>query len=141
MTVDELQSLERLTPTPVMVSGAMLSNQVPRTLIWGYNVQRDSFHVYLDDTRKINVVVYDNHARLLVHEPEDPRTGISPLSCIPDKRVYPEASDFEFCRLLVKLGHSLPFTTYNPDRDLGRPFHGKRREALVDPYSSGTPTP
>lgn len=35
---------------------------------------------------------------------------------IPDKRLYPEACDYHFCKLLKDKGVNLPFTSYNERR-------------------------
>lgn len=42
---------------------------------------------------------------------------------VPDKRLYPEACDFEFCRLLKERGISLPFTVFNSER-VAKDFYG-----------------
>jgi hypothetical protein len=44
---------------------------------------------------------------------------------LPDKRIYPEACDYEFCKLLTQAGVTLNPTSYNAARDLSNAFHGK----------------
>jgi len=44
--------------------------------------------------------------------------------CVPDKRVYSEACDYEFCKLLINYGVSIPFLSHNPDRPKQQ-FYGK----------------
>ncbi|WP_316207486.1 hypothetical protein [Bradyrhizobium sp. SZCCHNR3118] len=39
-------------------------------------------------------------------------------SLVPNKRLYPEACDFDFCMKLAALGVHLPFTTYGSLGDL-----------------------
>jgi hypothetical protein len=46
---------------------------------------------------------------------------------VPNKRLYPETCDYEFCRLLVQRNQALPFTTYNETRSQER-FYGRRAE-------------
>lgn len=35
---------------------------------------------------------------------------------VPDKRLYPETCDYEFCKLLKEAGVHLPFTSFNSNR-------------------------
>mgnify|MGYP007039915543 FL=1 len=42
---------------------------------------------------------------------------------IPDKRLYPETCDYEFCVLLKERDIYLPFTTYDEKRPL-RNYYG-----------------
>ena len=111
MTEAELAILSQITKKLVTVSGSMLENQTPRTLLYGYTCERDTFHIYLTDAGMIVRVIYDHYGMLLGMLTEAD-TPLLVTQCIPDKRVYAHHSDFEFCALLHKAGVSIPFTTY-----------------------------
>lgn len=49
---------------------------------------------------------------------------------IPDKRLYPDACDAEFCGLLMRKGALLPFTTFNDKRE-PKQFHGELPQGEV----------
>lgn len=65
-------------------------------------------------------VEYSHNGLLLSHQ-----SGyVADQDVIPDKRLYPAACDEEACRLLLRAGASLPFTTFD-DRDTKEgPFVG-----------------
>lgn len=129
MTKDEYEALCRpVTPAPARVFVSDLADQRPRTLLYGYTCERDTFHVYLGADGLLHKVVYGPDKLLLAHE-----QGISLVMvvCVPDKRVYPHASDLEFCTLLAKAGVSVPFTTFTEGVE-PRQFYGEQREALVE---------
>lgn len=42
---------------------------------------------------------------------------------IPEKRLYPEICDFNFCEMLKKIGYNLPFTSWNDVRPVSK-FYG-----------------
>ena len=89
-------------------------SKINRTLIYGYTCERRTFHVYLKDL-KIYVVVYDNDYATGKPAPKNMRqiTVTSNRDFVPDKRVYPERSDFYFCKLLRERGVEIPFTTWS----------------------------
>lgn len=112
-----------------------LQDKSDRTLIWGYTCDRDSFHVYLKD-EKLFAVTYKFGGDIL-NLVEG--THIPAVSALPDKRVYPEACDLEFCNLLLSKGAEPPFTTFNDERPY-KQFHGKLVENLNNTVSS-SPSP
>lgn len=76
-----------------------------RTLLYGYTCDRKTFHVYLKD-KEIHTVFYD-----ISYEEKDPNPikmaevhVMSNRDYIPDKRLYPEACDYQFCKLLLASG-------------------------------------
>lgn len=98
-----------------------------RTLIYGYDVNRLTFHLYLQ-TGTIHRIIYNGSTNAIY---EDFDYGEFYLAdCLPNKRVYPEACDFGFCQLLKKAGFTTPFTTYGALARLRdpSPFIGKIRE-------------
>jgi hypothetical protein len=91
---------------PVVNVEAIPDNQRDRTLLWGYTLERDSWHVYLKGGL-IHLHHYSS-AGTISH-----RSGHTMVAADlrPDKRAYPEACDFGFCMLMCKLGVDIPFTT------------------------------
>jgi len=84
-----------------------------RTLLYGYTCARETFHVYLKDV-KIHVVVYNTNYSEDQARPQNMREipVKSNYDYIPDKRLYPEACDYHFCKLLKNCGMNLPFTGF-----------------------------
>ncbi len=118
MTKEELDLLQETRQVPTL-SASLLKNQEDRTLLWGYTCERDSWHVYLENGC-INLYVYaypEKEVLLLT------KGSYFPEELIPNKRLYPEACDFEFCQLLLSMGVALPFTTFNEDRKIQQ-FYG-----------------
>ena len=97
------------------------SNSTDRTLLYGYTVDRETVHVYLH-TGYVRRIVYNERTRVL---PEVPQTFFTTLdSVVPNKRLYPEACDYDFCAYLKRNGVHLPFTTFNQTREPEQ-FHGE----------------
>lgn len=104
-----------------------LANRRPRTLIFGYTVDRNTFHVYLGAHDLIHVLIYselwapedsnENQPRFLIlSHTAGENGGVTDNSQFtPSKRIYPESCDLEFCQVLRRYGVSLPFTTFTED--------------------------
>ncbi len=92
-----------------VLKGQDLSNRDDRTLIYGYNVARQTFHVYLR-AGVIHRVTYRD-GKLLEHKTEAEITYDHFYA--PEKRAYPERCDFEFCLALTLRGVEIPFTTFD----------------------------
>ena len=88
-----------------------------RTLLYGYTCENETFHVYLKDG-KIHAVAYFNDYSDDTVKPKNMREIKieNNRDFIPDKRVYPEACDYHFCKLLKLRDIHLPFTTWNEKR-------------------------
>lgn len=124
MTHDEYQSLSKVQAGPLFTAES-LTNKTPRTLLLGYTCDRESWHVYLGEDQKIHLVVY-NSSLLLRHQTTFGRDE----DLIPNKRLIPDACDFEACEKLTRLDVSLPFTTWDDREDDSRAFKGKVYEEL-----------
>lgn len=115
MTKQEFDSIcDREAP---LICGNDLKKQNDRTLLWGYTTSRASWHVYLADG-VIHTVMYDYGK-----EPEK-QLVLNNAGYVPNKRVYPEASDFEFCKLLVDRGVCIPYTSFSSSREPQK-YYGK----------------
>jgi len=82
-----------------------LVNKEDRTLLYGYTCDRDTWHVYIKNN-KIFSVIYTYKTKPM------PIPILDNESYIPNKRLYPETCDYEFCKLLKEQGVYLPFTTW-----------------------------
>lgn len=126
MNENQFKHLESVEARPITISISDLTCHKGKTLIWGYTAERDSFHVYLFD-RKIHVYCYMLDLKTIYYAAA---TEVRIEDCLPNKRIYPEACDYEFCRRLKERGVYLPFTTWDGARKWQQ-FHGKLHEATT----------
>ncbi|MGX5608911.1 hypothetical protein ACWKTZ_21300 [Bacillus cereus] len=85
-----------------------LTNKEDRTLLYGYTCEKETWHVYVKNNTIYTVVnPYGNNVEYVEIELNQ--------EYVPDKRLYPERCDFEFCSLLKQKGIYLPFTTWQDD--------------------------
>jgi hypothetical protein len=112
MTEDELKLLhnqivgKRFHPKVRDVS----SNHADRTLLYGYNCDRDTFHVYAKDG-DIHLYVYNPQTVICAVNLSE--LGFTDLrQIIPDKRAYPQHTDFDFASWVLANGGYISFTTY-----------------------------
>lgn len=109
MNAEEYLSI-RCPPKRKILSADDLVNKTPRTLLFGYTVDRVTWHTYFDG-RRIVTVIYDYFVpvrELEVHSDED---------YVPNKRLYVECCDYEFCKLLQDRNIHMTFTTPNFTRE------------------------
>lgn len=127
MNFDQFNSL--LDPTPqeqyILVLHEVFGRD--RTLIYGYNTNRDTFHLYLKD-KQIHSVYYNGVTGKLVGTPRSFSGKIRADDCVPNKRVYPARCDYEFCKLLLSKGIYIPFTTWQDVTE--EQFHGSLIESF-----------
>ena len=106
------------------------------TLLYGYDVDRNSFHVYLDGD-KIHRLVFKGD-RMVEYGAQ---AAWLTEKLIPNKRVYPEYTDRDFTDMVLSRGVQIPFTTWDDNRFerakatkpvsgsiFNRPFHTKTRK-------------
>ena len=100
-------------------------NGPDRTLLYGYTCDRHDWHVYL----KGGMIHW---IEVMSSRPENPVNslaggGIRADQAVPDKRVYPESTDYLFAELIQDRGVEIPFLKYNSGRYealKSYPFHG-----------------
>lgn len=107
MTKKEFTTLD--APLKSYISVHDLVNKTPRTLVYGYDLDRNTHHVYLMDG-EIHSDIYSFDGNLL-----NSTVGIeiNPYKCSPNKRAYPARCDFEFCKLLKEHGVQVSYTTFD----------------------------
>lgn len=114
MTPSEYQTLTATPASNPTTLADELVNRTARTLLYGYDSDRNTWHVYLDAAGVLHKVVYLGGACALCLSHEAGRLPDATL--IPNKRLYPQHCDFEACLLLQRAGVSLPFTTWADPR-------------------------
>lgn len=126
MTREECNELSNHLASKPIINVSMLTNKNSRTLIYGYDLDRNTFHLYLEDC-KFHLVYYNRNEYIQ----GSIFTGfeIDPFLCISSKRTYPEACDFEFCKLLKSFDISLNFTTFDDKREI-KQYYGELIEDL-----------
>lgn len=114
MTFDEFSwELIGIAPRRPDITIDVLTDQSDRTLLWGYTVDRHSHHVFIKDG-ELRMVVYGSTSK----EPFLMERGSLYADKIaPNKRMYPEACDLEFCNALRRQSVDLVFTTFNAERE------------------------
>jgi hypothetical protein len=120
MNADQYAQLTQSPAAAKVLRLVDLQDQTPRTLIFGYTCNRETFHVYIGKDHQLHVLLYspifDNESSdrfyILQHFEEGGQTDNHGF--VPNKRVYPESCDFEFCRLLQTCDVNIPFTTFDP---------------------------
>jgi hypothetical protein len=122
MNESELQRFQAEPITLPQVSADDVSGE-DRTLLYGYTCTRETFQVYKLGGG-LHILIYDRPTNVLRHV-----RGVSlpAVSCVPDKRVYPESCDFEFATLLHAQQVSIPFLPFDRARYYDvehRQFHG-----------------
>ena len=125
MTKEELRQYETYNTQEKLITVNDLANKKDRTLLFGYDCNRKTWHVYLKDG-KIHTIRY---SRDYANDKFVDLTNIVVVDnsdYIPDKRVYPSASDFEFCLLLKKAGCKITMT--HPDDREEKKYYGAIKE-------------
>ncbi len=114
MTPQEFEILSNRVPTPQRIG---TTGYDTATLLYGYDSERRTYHVFQHDN-EIHLVIYTPGTDgPTIHEHKHDVT-LPVDEIMPNKRVYPALSDFNFCRALMNKGYSVPFTTYDPERTL-----------------------
>lgn len=113
MTEDEFKALnsyeDDAPPPPVRASE--LENQEDRLLLRGYDHNRLTFEVHLEDGM---FVIWQKSDRDIGTFRDDAKTSEAPVELLyPKKRVYWEYTDFEFAVLLKKHKADVTYTSRN----------------------------
>lgn len=114
MKKNQFEALNSIRSEDKIVSLKDIANKKDRTLLYGYTCERDTFHVYIRHGELHRIVYNREDHKPLAH---DHGESLKLDSIVPDKKLYPEACDFDFCALLVKSGVNLPFTTWDDTRE------------------------
>ena len=113
----ELVREEQRRPRPKTVFAGEFAT-MDRTLIYGYTVERDTFHVYAKDG-ELHKFIYRTERpkhggdfdRVLVVVLYERRRTYEAQELSPSKAIYWERSDFDLCMKLARLEAYMHFTT------------------------------
>ena len=114
MNQEQFETLSRVAPVAATVSAEEIpAPDFDRTLLYGYDVDRRTWHVYLKDGL-IHRVVRAGHS---ISDGWEHQSGkvwrLADL--VPSKRAYPERTDFYFARLAEQRDVPIAFTGFNAD--------------------------
>lgn len=112
MTEEQLEMLNKVELMDDLVTINDLTDKSDRTLLFGYDCDRVTFHIYIKD-EEIHNVYYGGYNADKIEK----FLAVTNEDYIPDKRLYPNCCDYEFCSLLTSRKIYLPFTTYDSKRD------------------------
>lgn len=113
MTKDELALLK----TEVNNSGSVSVSELPAgyegTLVYGYDCERNTVHVYAK-AGQIHAVTYNRDGEIISHVfGKEVYTG----SCKPQKRAYRQTTQYFFASLMAKKGYDLSITEGNENEE------------------------
>lgn len=102
-----------------------LTDQSDRTLLYGYTTERHTFHVYLKDG-VFHTLVYEYNRAIPIYYNCGTSIAIdTDPFVVPNKRLYPETCDFEYCMLLRSRGAlTVSFTGYD-DKRSAKQYYGR----------------
>jgi hypothetical protein len=139
MDEDQFRQVQAPAPLDVSYIGVHeLVNKRDRTLLYGYDCDRRTWHVYLKDG-VIHLLVY-----LATNTPEGQDSRVYWFAAneyaynlmwpvdwlVPNKRVYPELCDFEFCVLLKAKQTPVSYLPYGSSNPVAHP-PGQKYAGLV----------
>lgn len=140
MTPEQFESLHKQpktlpdsTSADVSISAAELKDKTPRTLIYGHSqISSESQeictrHVYLDEVGLINNLVYSS-SRQVVSQVISEMFPFQAL--LPNRKAYPEKTDYEFAFLAKDKGVSVSYASYSPEES--SQFYGCLHIRLVE---------
>jgi hypothetical protein len=99
-----------------------------KTLLYGYDCDRNTWHVFQNHHGLVFLHVYKNNlssyeTRQAIDVSGD---GVADLQeLVPNKRLYPEYCDFQFCAYMKEKGVHLPFTVWSEPRRSNDAFAGE----------------
>jgi len=123
MSPEELAEYLRVQPQLERVFGSDVDGD-NRTLLYGYDLDRQTIHVYLDGS-VIHKHVYDYTDETLSHEAHHVWDPVELMA--GQKRFYPERCDAQFSALLRQAGAEPCFTNFDERVYQGsrfRDYHG-----------------
>ena len=108
MNKEQFRDLTKVNENVSVIKGSDLTDQTPRILLYGYTVDRVTFKVELlaDGTLETQL----GNSECMFRKNQESININSQY--VPDKRVYPHKSDYEFCKLLKERGVYISFTTF-----------------------------
>lgn len=133
MTKEELEKLNNIEneKSQLVTVGDLPFTIKNQTLLYGYTCSRETFHVYIKNGQ-IHVVVYETAYSDDTARPINMREIKVEINkdYVPDKRVYPERSNYYFCSLLMQKDVDIHFTSWTEDSE-PKPYYGFTLEDAI----------
>lgn len=133
MTPEQADLIRNYKAPPTKVLLSDWDPTRPRTLVYGYTCDRSTFHVYVDN-KAVHLLVYkDFPLQVVGHRSTENEGGLLASMCAPDKRLYADVSDFDFCRFLQDSGVAVALTPGGKGNlEEHAPFHAFTLETVKE---------
>lgn len=120
------------TAPPEYVAMASDFSGSDKTLLYGYTCEKKSWHIYKKDGL-LHKLVYGYPAFFISY---DARESFILSDLIPDKRVFPECTDFHLAKMFLAASIDVPYLPFDNnahlrDSQLARTFYGLVREEVT----------
>jgi hypothetical protein len=114
----------------------ILAYRGERTLLLGYDCDRNTWHVYLQNG-EIHKLVYDHNLRVVSYFHAD---SFACRTLCPDKRAFSESTDYVFAKLIAERidEYGICFTTHDDEAETLRRAGERGRTTPSDRYSGWT---
>lgn len=114
MTKNEMTNIIKWTPRQFddLITAKDLKNKSDRTLLYGYDCDRNTWHTYIKN-RKIHTIIGSNEVNI-----------DNNFDYIPNKRLYAQCCDYEFCSMLADLNVNMAFTNYGESSQNDNGYYG-----------------
>lgn len=110
MNKDQHASLFHINRDLSLRATDLTEHYTNRTLLYGYDGERNTHHVYLQDGL-IHLHTYNFKKETLSHEAR--ATWMTPEVLVPSKRTYPEPTAYDFAVELKKRGIYIAFANFD----------------------------
>lgn len=118
MNKEQMAILNNRVKTGRYISANEIINTIGRvetTLLYGYTIDRNTFHIYLKNGL-IHKIIYNDVIDYMQRHRSDVRFIADQL--VPSKRVYPGRTLFTFAKMLIDItGEQIPFTVWEHNLD------------------------
>lgn len=119
--IDLLTSLkEKVTSDYALKLSDITDDLSDGTLLYGYDVDRRTYHIYAQGGKMYGTIYT---SRVVYEDKFEITTKFELARFVPNKRLYPEMSDFEFCKYLQE--KEIPFTLTNYGAREFQTFYGR----------------
>lgn len=136
MNEQERAEVSKIQAAKPRISASELAYRGERTLLLGYDCDRNTWHVYLQDG-EIHKLVYDHNLRVVSYFHAD---SFECQALCPDKRAFSESTDYVFAKLIAERidEYGICFTTHDDEAEALRRAGERGRTTPSDRYSGWT---
>ena len=113
MNLEEKALFQKMNNPTNIVSILDLPESYEGTLLYGYNCDGSTLHVYAKN-EEIHAVTYDSDHNVIKHLH---RGGLEVDDCYPNKRVYRQETQYFFAKILVERGAEFSIVDSNAKED------------------------